>query len=47
MRNLDTILADPSFTAFLGFIGFEYIVTCTPIVRQRVGKQVLAKTDSW
>jgi hypothetical protein len=25
----------------------EYIVTCTPIARQRVGKQVPAKTDSW
>jgi hypothetical protein len=23
------------------------IVTFTPIARQRVGKQVLAKTDSW
>jgi hypothetical protein len=24
-----------------------YIVRCTPIARQRVGKQVPAKTDSW
>jgi hypothetical protein len=24
-----------------------YIVICTPIAKQRVGKQVPAKTDSW
>jgi hypothetical protein len=25
----------------------DYTVTCTPIARQRVGKQVPVKTDSW
>jgi hypothetical protein len=25
----------------------QNIVTCTPIARHRVGKQVLTKTDAW
>jgi hypothetical protein len=28
-------------------LSWHNIVTCTPIARQRVGKQVPEKTDSW
>jgi hypothetical protein len=27
--------------------GCKDIITCTPIARQRVGKEIPAKTDSW